>query len=672
MSAEISPILQWLNTHPHLSGLATFLISAAESVAIIGTIVPGSIMMTAIGTLAGAGVIPLWSTILWAILGAIIGDGISYRIGYYFKDRLYQYWPFKNNPQWLNNGKNFFHKHGAMSVLLGRFVGPVRALVPLVAGMMHMKALRFYIANIISAIGWAPAYMLPGIILGAASLELPPDIAVHVILMLLMSAFFIMLCLWLVYKIFVLIGNKIDQLLNRLWNRLEKSRYFRGLTAALKHHDPKKTHGQLKLAFYFLITLILFLVLTIYLWLNTSAAIVTNQMFYHFFRSVRSDHLDQLAIFVTLLGQKQILLPAFLAVCAWLAFTKRWYTTIHFFLLAVLAVASAVILKHLIHSPRPDGMIISSELYSYPSGHTTLAATFYFAIALLFIKSAHIKKRALIYYVAGFIVLAVSISRLYLGAHWFTDVLGSWLLSAVLLMFVTLSYNRIAGKKAISAGKLVLVFFTTLFIFYSAFYFYKSSDLKKQYAQIPRTIYVVSQKDWQEQDAKEFPQVRINRFGLKSETFNLEWIDNLDTIKKLLLNNGWETPPARDWMSIVYRLSDIQSTEKIPLVSAMHLDKNPVLVLIKRNEKKLMILRLWNSNFIVKNKGILWVGSVDFVPRTYSWLFRKQINNIDLSPKVIFNTLPKKYEIKTVQVKKVKKPKRAPLEQSLVLIEEKS
>src|ERR1700733_13714231 len=98
MSEIVTPILQWLNSNPELAGFATFLISAAESVAIIGTIVPGSIMMTAIGALVGAGIIPFWSTLIWAILGAIVGDGISYWLGHYFKARLHQVWPFRTHP----------------------------------------------------------------------------------------------------------------------------------------------------------------------------------------------------------------------------------------------------------------------------------------------------------------------------------------------------------------------------------------------------------------------------------------------------------------------------------------------------------------------------------------------------------------------------------------------
>src|SRR3990167_9216591 len=112
MSDIVSPLLQWLNANPQLAGFVTFLISAGESIAIFGTIVPGSITMTAIGTLAGAGIIPLWGTIFWAVFGAIVGDGISYWIGHYFKNQLRNIWPFKSNPNILKKGEKFVHKYG--------------------------------------------------------------------------------------------------------------------------------------------------------------------------------------------------------------------------------------------------------------------------------------------------------------------------------------------------------------------------------------------------------------------------------------------------------------------------------------------------------------------------------------------------------------------------------
>src|SRR3990167_9353837 len=113
MSDIVAPLLQWLNANPQWAGLVTFIISASESVAIIGTIVPGSITMTAIGALAGAGIIPLWETLFWAMLGAVIGDGISCWMGHYFNDRLRRIWPFSTNPNLLEQGEGFVLKYGA-------------------------------------------------------------------------------------------------------------------------------------------------------------------------------------------------------------------------------------------------------------------------------------------------------------------------------------------------------------------------------------------------------------------------------------------------------------------------------------------------------------------------------------------------------------------------------
>ena len=98
-------LIHWIQMHPHWGGFITFLISAAESVAILGTIVPGSVTMVAIGTLIGTEILPFWGTILWAIAGAIVGDGISYWIGYAFKYQLHNMWPFKRYPQIKKSGE---------------------------------------------------------------------------------------------------------------------------------------------------------------------------------------------------------------------------------------------------------------------------------------------------------------------------------------------------------------------------------------------------------------------------------------------------------------------------------------------------------------------------------------------------------------------------------------
>ncbi len=152
----------WMIANPTLAGLAVFSISACESLAVIGLFIPGVVAMSIIGGLVSAGALKLMPTLIWAILGAILGDGVSYSIGRHFKQHLPHYWPFSRFPKWLTRGKEFFVQHGSKSIIVGRFVGPVRPFIPVVAGMMAMNPRNFFIANVFSAIIWAPVYMLPG------------------------------------------------------------------------------------------------------------------------------------------------------------------------------------------------------------------------------------------------------------------------------------------------------------------------------------------------------------------------------------------------------------------------------------------------------------------------------------------------------------------------------
>jgi len=90
----IHPLINWLQTNPHWALSITFLISLSESLAIIGSIVPGSVTMTAIGILAGSGIMRIDFTLLAATLGAIAGDSISYALGYFYSERLLFMWLF--------------------------------------------------------------------------------------------------------------------------------------------------------------------------------------------------------------------------------------------------------------------------------------------------------------------------------------------------------------------------------------------------------------------------------------------------------------------------------------------------------------------------------------------------------------------------------------------------
>lgn len=640
MSDIVSPLLQWLNTNPQLAGIATFVISASESIAIIGTIVPGSVTMTAIGTLAGAGVIPLWSTILWAILGAIVGDGISYWLGHAFKGRIRNSWIFRNNPALLDKGEKFVTKYGVMSVFMGRFVGPVRALVPLIAGMLGMRPLQFTLANIASAIGWAPAYMLPGILLGAASLELPPDIAIHVILVLLLITFFIVSCLWIAYKIFILVHTQMNEYLARIWHRMIKSRQFAPLTSLLKHHNKTKMHGQLSLAIGFVVMGSLFVLLAIYIKMVGAENVTANQAIYHLFRGIRSDTADNVMIYITMLGQKEVVIPAIVIFFAWLLILKRWRVALHAVTLGVLAAGSVFVIKNIIKSPRPWGIFASPETYSMPSGHATLSTTVFLGLAFLIARSVRESRRWIIYSIALLFVLLVGMSRLYLGAHWFTDIISAWLLSITVLLFVIISFQR-RLEKPVEPWSALLVSFGSLAAMVMVYQYSHFNGMSQIYAQSNWPSAIIDMKEWWQSD-NDLPAYRVSLFGFQSQKINIEWVGDLTQIRDSLMREGWNKPPARDIISTLHRVSAIKSTEYLPLVSPQYLDKRPALILTRfvRNNRRLQVLRLWDTNRTMSDSNLpLWVGMIGVVPRSYSWIYKKNHDEFEIDPSRIFPVL---------------------------------
>lgn len=168
MSDLITPLLDWISQNPGWSGFIIFLVAMLESLAIIGLLVPGALMMVGFGALIASDNLAFWPTVGWAVAGAVVGDGISFLLGCHFTRHIPSLWPFTRHPKMLEQGVTFFQRHGTASVALGRFIGPIRAVIPLVAGMMGMSPTRFLLANVLSAIVWAPVYLLPGIALGTA------------------------------------------------------------------------------------------------------------------------------------------------------------------------------------------------------------------------------------------------------------------------------------------------------------------------------------------------------------------------------------------------------------------------------------------------------------------------------------------------------------------------
>jgi membrane protein DedA with SNARE-associated domain len=142
-----------------------------ESFAFLSLLFPGTAILIASGSLVSAGAIPFFPTALAGIVGAVLGDSISFWLGQQFGPLLPGIWPFRKNPAMLRRGMDFFNRYGGASVFIGRFFGPLRAVVPIAAGMMRMPVAFFYVANILSAVIWAPVLILSGALIARSLLS---------------------------------------------------------------------------------------------------------------------------------------------------------------------------------------------------------------------------------------------------------------------------------------------------------------------------------------------------------------------------------------------------------------------------------------------------------------------------------------------------------------------
>ncbi|MGD0142435.1 MAG: DedA family protein, partial [Rhizomicrobium sp.] len=157
--------VEFIKLHQAWSFPVIFLVSFGESFVGLSLLFPGTTILVLAGTLVSwpfnpHGVLNVWPVLAGAILGAVIGDTISYMLGQRFGHLLEKHWFFVRHPEILARGYGFFARFGTVSVFVGRFFGPVRAAIPLVAGIMGMPTRKFWIANIASAFIWAPALLL--------------------------------------------------------------------------------------------------------------------------------------------------------------------------------------------------------------------------------------------------------------------------------------------------------------------------------------------------------------------------------------------------------------------------------------------------------------------------------------------------------------------------------
>lgn len=373
-------------------------IAFSESLAFVGILMPGVALLFALALAAGEQGFPLVPLLIAAFAGAVAGDGVSYLLGRYADHWVRRHWPFNAHPDWHRRGENFFRRYGPLSIVLGRFVGPVRPVIPFIAGTFEMPASRFFAVNVLSAIGWAPAYVLPGFLVGRSADEL-------------LGHWQALFYPGLGLVVLLLIAAVLHQ-------HLQPGQPLARWGAARLGLKPERLAALLLLASAALALVALVLIQTqgwaqdwnrhlqLLLWQKGSEA-------------------SGFWMTVTTIGNAASLIPAALLLAVSLKWLRRSADGWRLLLLLGLTVACNSLLKWLFQVPRPDtGLALTG--WSFPSGHSSAGFAFFAMLAVLLATGHPVAVRRVCYLLALIPILLIGLSRVIVGAHWPLDVLAAW------------------------------------------------------------------------------------------------------------------------------------------------------------------------------------------------------------------------------------------------------
>ncbi len=162
----IGTITTFADAHRGWAPFLVLLLAFGESIAFVSLVLPFWGMLVALGAVLGGSTLEFLLVWVAASIGAALGDWVSYWLGAHFKDRIAAMWPLSRYPDLLPKGQKFFDKYGAWAIVLGRFSGPFRASVPIIAGATRMNRSLFQVANWSSAFLWAFVLLVFGDFVG--------------------------------------------------------------------------------------------------------------------------------------------------------------------------------------------------------------------------------------------------------------------------------------------------------------------------------------------------------------------------------------------------------------------------------------------------------------------------------------------------------------------------
>jgi membrane protein DedA with SNARE-associated domain/membrane-associated phospholipid phosphatase len=438
----------------------------AETGAFIGLVAPGETAVIVGGVVAGQGKISLFVLIAIVWTCAVAGDLTSYTLG----RRLGRHWLLEHGErvkiteERLHMVEGFFERRGGATILIGRFIGLVRALAPFIAGASRMPLRIFLPYDVLGAGAWAATFCVLGYVFWQSFDQLTQYVSRGLFAFGTVVAVGVALTLlvrlkrdpeqqeqvreWLHDREDQRLWQPFVRLSGPVWRWLLRPTAV-GVDATARFALERFTPGPFGLQ---LTTLLALLVVGAYSFfllghaIEESAVPRIDRIAFDIADRTRFDMLTSVVKVITFLGSSLVTGALVLVTAIWAAARRRGYDALALAVGFGLDYAAVHVAKAAYDRPRPSGALVDTVLSSYPSGHAAYSISLIACAVVLVRAGVGWAVRIGVVTVAVVAVVVVALSRVYLRAHYLTDVLGGVALGTAVF--------ALAGVLALFAGSL--------------------------------------------------------------------------------------------------------------------------------------------------------------------------------------------------------------------------
>lgn len=607
-SQTLDALIAWVGGHPVAAGVVIFLIAFCDAVVILGFVVPAIPLLFAIGAFIGLGTLDGPYAIACASAGAFCGDGLSYLLGRRYGDQLRRMWPFSRHPDWLPQGEAMFRRHGLKSILIARYVGAVRPLVPAIAGMLQMPARRYVPASAVASISWGALFLLAGWGFGA-SIDLLAAVAGRLAIVLGVLLALLALIYFTVDQCYRALAPRASLILSRVLRWSVRHPVLGRFAGALI--DPRRRESPSLLAMAMLLIAggwAFFSVLLMAAGHDDPTAL--DLLVHHLMFGLRTPLADRPMAVLAALGDWQVLLAGVVVAGLWLAWRRRWVALWHWLAAFGFALTAVWALDRLIEVPRPPAALAVAG-FDFPSAQVTMATVVYGFFAVLIARELPGRNRVWPYGVAGLAVATIAFARLYLGAHWLTDVLGGVFLGIVWIAVLGLAYRRRAPR-SFWMRPLALGFYLSV-VGVGLWHGQRSADeILRQFAP-PELREEVTTAAWRSDAWARLPARRNGFLSERAWPMNLQYAGRIEPLREVLLAAGWEPGPPARLETLLAILDKNATAATLPVLPASHSGYGDALLLTRPGPEPdtRYVLHLWFAPLALAPEGIpVWQGTV--------------------------------------------------------------